>query len=170
VYTHKCEAPWLAPPANDSDATVFHDKPIDNAAPQISQLSGTINLGFSVSEDKRNKMKLSLLLKCFMSFTKQTYADFCIEPLNGGDQSITNPSNIPTTKEGDELYFQHRIVPGGIMGEINVAMLKTMGDMKDLATPLRKYLKKEKVSVSQASIDADYQCYSSNRSAFDLSR
>jgi hypothetical protein len=38
------------------------------------------------------------------------------------------------------------------MGKINLAMSKTVGDMKYLATPFRKYLNKEKVYVSQASL------------------
>jgi hypothetical protein len=67
-------------------------------------------------------------------------------------QCIINPSNIPTTKEGVELYYQHRIVAAGIRGEINVSMSKTMGDMKYVNTPFRKYLNKENVYVSQASL------------------
>jgi hypothetical protein len=88
-----------------------------------------------------------------MPFAKQTDADFLIESLNESAQSITNPSNIPTTKESVELYYQHRIVADGIRGKINVAMSKTMDDIKDLATPFRKYLSKEKVYESQASLD-----------------
>jgi hypothetical protein len=96
----RTKCPWSSPPPKDYDATVFNDKPIDNAASQISQFTGTINLNFSISEDKRNEINVSLLLKCCMSFAKQTDADFLIEPINGGAKSIINPSNIPTTKEG----------------------------------------------------------------------
>jgi hypothetical protein len=46
------------------------------------------------------------------------------------------------TKEEAELYYQHRIVGDGVRGKTNVAMSKTMGDMKDFATPFRKYLNK----------------------------
>jgi hypothetical protein len=52
-----------------------------------------------------------------MEFAKQTNGAFCIEPLNRSAQCITNPSNIPTTKEGVELYYQHRILADGIRGK-----------------------------------------------------
>jgi hypothetical protein len=87
-----------------------------------------------------------------MSFAKQTDADFRIEPPNGSTQSIINPRNTPTTKEGGEVYYQHRVVGNGVRVEINMAMSKTMGDTKDLVTPFRKYLNKEKVYVSQATL------------------
>jgi hypothetical protein len=44
---------------------------------------GTINLGFAINEDKCKKLNVSLLLKRFVSFVKQTNADFRIEPING---------------------------------------------------------------------------------------
>jgi hypothetical protein len=125
----------LALPAKESDPAVFHSTPYDNAAPQIRQFAGTINLGFSIGEDKRSKNNVSLLLKRFVAFVKQTDGAFCIDPLNGSAQCITNHSNIPTTKEGVELYYQHCIVADGIRGEIDVSMSNTMGDMKDLSTP-----------------------------------
>jgi hypothetical protein len=78
-----------------------------------------------------------ILLKRFMPYAKQTNADFCIESLNGIAQSITNPSNIPTMKEGVELYYQHRIVGDGVRGKINIAMSNTLGDMKYLGNPFR---------------------------------
>jgi hypothetical protein len=152
MHAYKGEAPWLAPPSNESDATVFHAKLTDNADPQIRQFAGTINPGFSLSKDTRNEINVYLLLKWFTSFAKQTDAAFHIKPLNGSARSITNPSNIPTTKEGVKLYYQHRIVADGIRGEINVAMSKNMGDMKDLATPFSKYLDKETVDASRASL------------------
>jgi hypothetical protein len=127
---------------------VFDATSTDNAAPQIRQFASTVNLGVSIGEDKRRKINLSLLLKHFMAFGKHTNGDFCIDPLNGSVQCIANAINIPTTKEGLELYHQHRIVADGIRGEINVSMSKTMGDMKDV----RKYLIKEKFYVSQASL------------------
>jgi hypothetical protein len=131
---------------------VLNSTPTDDAAPQIHQFAGTINLGFSIGEDKRIKINVSLLLKRFMAFAKQTDGSFYIDPLNGSAQCIMNPSNIPTTKEGVERYYQHRIVAGGIRGKINVSMSKTMDDMKDLSTPFRKYLNNEKIYISQASL------------------
>jgi hypothetical protein len=86
--------------SDESDATVFHAKPINNAAPQIRQFSGTINLGFSLSEDKRKEINVSLLLKRFVSFAKQTDADFRIEPLNGSAQRLlTHATFQPPRKE-----------------------------------------------------------------------
>jgi hypothetical protein len=142
----------IPPSANYSDPTVFHSMHTDNSAPQIRHFAGTINLGFSIVKDKRRKINVSLLLKRFMAFAKQTDGAFRIEPLNNSAQCISNPRNIPTTKEGVELYYQHRTVANGIRGKINVSISKTMGDMKDLITPFQKYLNKEKVYVPQASL------------------
>jgi hypothetical protein len=85
-----------------------------------------------------------------MSFAKQTDPDFRIEILNGQGQCISNPSNIPNSKDDMELYYQHRVVTDGIRGKINVTMSRTMGEMKDPATPFRKYLNQENVYVSPA--------------------
>jgi hypothetical protein len=74
------------------------------------------------------------------------------ETLNGILQSITNLSNIPMTKKGIELYYQHHIIGDGVRGKINVAMSTTMGDMKDIVNPFRKYINKLKVYVSQSSL------------------
>jgi hypothetical protein len=115
---------------------VFHARKTGNAAPHIRQFMGTRNLGFTANEDKRNNLNVSLLLKRFMSFSEQMDADFHIKPLNGISQSITNPRNIPTTKEGVNLYYQHCIFCDGVRGKTNVAMSKTMGDMNDIATHL----------------------------------
>jgi hypothetical protein len=49
-----------------------------------------------------------------------------------------------------ELYYQHRVVTGGIKEKNNVTMSRTIGEMKDPATPFRKYLNQEKVYVSPA--------------------
>jgi hypothetical protein len=57
-----------------------------------------------------------------------------------------------TSKEGIELYYQHRFVADGIHGMINITMSCTMGEMKDLSTPFRKYLNQEKAYVSPAVI------------------
>jgi hypothetical protein len=69
-----------------------------------------------------------------MSFAKQMDPEFHLEPLNGSGQCIINPINIPISKEGVELYYQHRVVADGIRGKVNVTMSHTMGDMKDLST------------------------------------
>jgi hypothetical protein len=83
-------------------------------------------------------------------FVKQTDPDFRIKPLNGSDQCITNPSNIPTSEEGIELYFQHIVVADGIRGKINGIIARTRGERKDFSTPYRKYLNQHTVYVSPA--------------------
>jgi hypothetical protein len=151
-YVYKGEAPWSGLPTKDSDPTVFHSTPTDNAATQICQFAGTTKQGFSIGENKRSRINVSLLLKRFMAFAKQTDGAFHIDPLNGSAQCITNPINILTKKEGVELYYKHHIVANCIREKNDVSMSKTMGEMKDISTPFRKYLNKEKFCVSQASL------------------
>jgi hypothetical protein len=105
-----------------------------------------------LNDDKRSEVNVSILLKRFMSYAKQTNIEFRIEPLNGSYQSITNPCNITTTEEGVELYYQHLIIGDGVREKINISMSTTLSDMKYLGTPFRKYLNKEKVYVYQASL------------------
>jgi hypothetical protein len=62
-YKYKGESSWSAPPPKESDATVFHAKQADNAAKQIHQFSGTINLGFTINEVKHNDLNVYVLLK-----------------------------------------------------------------------------------------------------------
>jgi hypothetical protein len=73
-----------------------------------------MNLGFAIAESKRNKTNVAILLKRFMAFKKQTDPYFHIEPLSDNGKCISNPRNIPTSKEGMELYYQHRVVTDGI--------------------------------------------------------
>jgi hypothetical protein len=54
------------------------------------------------------------------------------------------------TKSGIELYYQHLVVNDGIRGKVNVAMSKTMSDIKDQSLPFCKYLKNKKVYVTHA--------------------
>jgi hypothetical protein len=82
-----------------------------------------------------------------MGFTKQTYPDLRIDPINGRGQCITNPSNIPTSKEVMELYYQHRVLTDGIQGKINFTMTCTV---RNHVTPFCKYLSQDKVYVSDA--------------------
>jgi hypothetical protein len=161
-YVYKGETPWSAPPPNESNDTVFHAARVDNAAPRIRQFPGTINLSFTLNEDKHSEVNVSILLKRFMTYAKQTNADFHIKPLNGSAQSITNPSNIPTTKEGFELYYQHRIVGDGVRGKINIDMSKTLGDLKDLGTPFCKNLNNKKVYLSSIPWTGRRKDYRSN--------
>jgi hypothetical protein len=98
------------------------------------------SIGFTIKEAQRPQGSYWWSASCFS------------ERLNGSTQSITISSNIPTTKEGAEMYSQHR-VGDGVREKINVAMSKTMGDMKYIATPFRMYLNKEKVPVSQEFLD-----------------
>jgi hypothetical protein len=100
-----------------------------NAPPKVCHFAGTINLEFAVPEIKHSNSNISILLKRCMVFAKQTDPDFRIEPLNGSAQCIINPSNIPTSNKGIELYYQHMVIADGIRGKINVTITRTMGEV-----------------------------------------
>jgi hypothetical protein len=70
------------PPTAEADATIFHEAPIPNAPTKVCHFVGTVNLGFTILEDKRSNSNVAILLKRFMKFTKQMDADFRIETLN----------------------------------------------------------------------------------------
>jgi hypothetical protein len=149
-FKYKGDSPLASPPAQEADATVFHLAKTTNAPPKARYFVGTINLGFAISETKKGTLNVLLLLKRFMSFAKQTDTEFRLEPLNGSGQCITNPGNIPNSKDGIDLYYQHHLAADGIHGKINVTMSRTMGEMKDMSTLFHKYLNQDKVSVSPA--------------------
>jgi hypothetical protein len=62
------------------------------------------------------------------------------------------PNGIPTTKEGIDLYFQHKRLKDGVRGNINVTMTKSIRQMKDMHSAFRMHLNKEKVYVSQVEL------------------
>jgi hypothetical protein len=99
----KGDSPWTSPSAKEADATVFHADATHNTRPKVRHFVDTINLGFTVTGTKRGTLNIDLLLKRFMYFAKQADPKFHREPLNGSRQCITNPSKIPTSKEGVEL-------------------------------------------------------------------
>jgi hypothetical protein len=149
-FKYKYDSPWVSHPAQEADAMVFHVSKTTKAPPIVRYFVGTINLGFAISETKKGTLNFSLLIKRFMSFAKQTDMEFRLEPLNGSGQCITNPSNIPNSKDGIDIYYQDRVVADGIHGKLNVTMSRMMGDMKYMSTPFRKYLNQYKVYVSPA--------------------
>jgi hypothetical protein len=85
-----------------------------------------------------------------MSYDKQTDTEFRLEPLNGSGQRITNPSNIPSSKDDINLYYQQKVIADGIIGKVKVTMSRTMGELKDMSTPFRKYLNQDNIYVSPA--------------------
>jgi hypothetical protein len=82
-FNYNCDSPWAAPPVVEADVTVFHAHALPNAPPKVRNFVGTMNLGFTISESKRNETNVAILLKRFMAFAKQTDPDFRIEPLSG---------------------------------------------------------------------------------------
>jgi hypothetical protein len=132
----------------EADAMVFNGVSTSAAPPKVRRFVVTINLGVSIHENMRSDTDVAILLRRFVDFAKQTNTEFHIEPLNGSAQCMTNPSNIPTKKEVVYLYYQHRVVADVIRGKLNV----TMDEMKDPATPFRKYLNQDKVYVSPAAL------------------
>jgi hypothetical protein len=116
----------------------------------VRSFTGTLDIGFTVK--KTDDVNVSTLLKHFISFALKTDKDFLIQPLQGGDQGIAWPNGIPIMKEGIDLYFQHKIVKGGVRGKINVTTLKFIGQMKETNSTFFSYLNKEKVYIDQASL------------------
>jgi hypothetical protein len=70
------------PPQIEADATLLHEVSTPNAPPKVRHFVGTNNLGFFFPENKRSDTNVVILLQRFMDFTKQTDANFSIEPLN----------------------------------------------------------------------------------------
>jgi hypothetical protein len=109
-------------------------------APTFRSFSGTLDIGFTLEKDMKEVYE-SLLLKRFLSYVLKIDPDFHIETIDGVNQSITIPNCLPTTNDGIELYFQHKVVKDVIRGKFNVTMPKYIGDMKDTTSTFRKYMK-----------------------------
>jgi hypothetical protein len=140
--------PWI-PPQN-ADEAIFHEPAKQAEAPLVRSFTETLQIGFSIGSSV--DINVSALLKRFLSCALKTDPDFRILPLQGGNQSISKPNGIPTTKEGIDLYFQHKTVKDGVRGKITITVLKSIGQMKDMGSAFRTYLNKEKVYVSQAAL------------------
>jgi hypothetical protein len=150
---YKGASPWAPPPPSQRSRCYCLSRCCrPKRSPKVHHFVGTINLGFAVPESKKGIINVSLLLKRIMSNAKQTDHEFFLEPLNSSGQYITNPSNIPSSKDGIELYYQHRVDADGIRGKVNVTMSSIMGELKDMSTPFRNYLNQDKVYVSLAVI------------------
>jgi hypothetical protein len=104
--------PW-SPPQN-ADESVFHAPAKQVEAPLVRSFTGTLEIGFSIrlSVD----INVGVLLKIFLPYDLKTDPEFCILPIQGGNQSIAYPNGIPTTEEGINLYFQHKMVKDSTRG------------------------------------------------------
>jgi hypothetical protein len=131
------EIPWAPPP--NADDSVFHETATVGDAPIVRSFTGTLEIGFTLTSTE--EVNVSTLLKRFLSFALKTDKGFRIQPLQGGDQSIAWPNDIPVTKEGINLYFKHKVVKDGVRGEINITMSKSIGQMKENTSIFRTYLK-----------------------------
>jgi hypothetical protein len=70
----------------------------------------------------KGKVNVSILLKTYLSVALKTNKDFCIEPLTGYGQAVSIPNEMLMTKEGIDVYFQHKTVKDDIHGKIHVTM------------------------------------------------
>jgi hypothetical protein len=138
--------PW-SPPHN-IDESVLHAPAKKVETPLVRRFTVTIDIGFSIGSYV--DVNVSVLLKIFLSYALKTHPRFRILPLQGGNQSIAYPDDTPNTKEGIDLYFQHKIVKYGVRGKINVTMEKSIGQMKYMNSAFRSYLNREKVYGSQS--------------------
>jgi hypothetical protein len=118
--------PWYPPP--NADDSIFHDTVKTAEPPMIRIFTCTLEIGFMTGTTYT--INVCTLLKRFFSFALKTDRDFRTQSLQGGDQSIAWPNMTPVTKEGIDLYFQHKIVKYGVRGKINVTMSKSIGQMK----------------------------------------
>jgi hypothetical protein len=99
------------------------------SAPMVRSFTGTLKIGFTVTST--DEVNVITLLKRFLSFALKTDKDFRIQTLLGGDQSIAWPNGNPGKKEGIDLYFKHKIVKDDVRGNINVNVMKSIGQMKE---------------------------------------
>jgi hypothetical protein len=137
---------------NKSDGNVFHEEPIVDLDPKTHQFVGIMNLGFSIDEDTRSDAPTSPIIKRCVSFVNKTDPEFRLEPLNGSSDCINHPSNIPTTNTGVDMYYQHQSISDDIKVNINVTMPVSMGITKGPSSPFSKYLNKEKIYGTHASL------------------
>jgi hypothetical protein len=140
--------PW-SPPQN-ADAAIFHEPAKQAESPLVRSFTGTLEIGVSIRSSV--DININALLKLFLPYALNIDTDFRILPLQGGNQIISYPNGDPTTKEGIDLYFQHKTVKDGVRGKITVTMSKLISQMKDMGSVFRTYLNKEKVYVIQAAL------------------
>jgi hypothetical protein len=95
---------------------------------------------------------MSVPFKHFLLYALKADPNFRILTIQGGNQSISYPNEIPKTKEGNELYFQHKIVKDGVRGKITVTMSTSNDQTKDMGSAFHIYLNREKVYVSQSAL------------------
>jgi hypothetical protein len=97
-------------------------------SPLVHNFTGTLEICLSIGTSA--DINVSALLKRFISYTLKTDPKFSILPPGGGNQSIAYPNGIRTTKEGIDLYVQHKMVKDGLRGKINATMMKYIGEVK----------------------------------------
>jgi hypothetical protein len=72
---------------------------------------------------------------------------FCLLPIGDQDNNLCNPSNVPSSKEGIQKYFHHRVSVN------NVIQTKfSISQLKHPSSTLCQYLNKERVHISSAQL------------------
>jgi hypothetical protein len=91
-------------------------------------------------------------IKQFISADRAIDKDFCLLPLEGQDNNLCIPSDIPNSKESIQKYFRHRVSVNNIAGSIKIQTKFSISQLKHPSSTFRQYLNKERVHINSAQL------------------
>jgi hypothetical protein len=81
--------------------------------------------------------------------------DFCLLPLEGQDNNLCIPADVPSSKEGIQKYFRHRVSVNNIAGSIKIQAKFSISQLKHPASTFHQYLNKERVHINSSQLEAE---------------
>jgi hypothetical protein len=60
--------------------------------------------------------------------------DFCLLPIGGQDNNLCIPTDVPTSKEGIQQYFRHRVSVNNVAGSIKIQTKFSISQLKHLSS------------------------------------
>jgi hypothetical protein len=86
-------------------------------------------------------------IKQFITAARAIDKDFCLLHLVGQDNNLCIPADIPSSREGIQKYFCHRVAVNNVAGSIKIQTKFSISQLKDPSSSLPQYLNQERVHI-----------------------
>jgi hypothetical protein len=99
--------------------------------------------------------KVARGLTQFISAARAIDKDFCLLPIEGQDNNLFIPADIPNLKEGIQKYFGHRVAVNNVAGNIKIQTKFSISQFKHPSSTFHQYLNQERVQINSAQIGVE---------------
>jgi hypothetical protein len=95
---------------------------------------------------------LARSLKAFIIAGRQFDENFCLLPIDGDGNPISNPQDVPNSKDAITVYYRHRLAGNNVSDKMKSQSTSTIAQMKHATLTFKEYLMKDRVHINNAQL------------------